>query len=69
LEFSRVHEAVWVDCFRDGAASVDQQLQGHELRLQVGREAWIGLGDDVDRTRRAAERADESWACFVADAG
>ena len=54
-----MHEAGRVDFLGHRAASVDEELEGHELRLQVGREARIGFGDDLDRVRRLAVRTDE----------
>ena len=62
LEFGGVHEAGRVDFLGHRAASVDEELQGHELRLQVGREAWIGFGDDLDGVRRLTVGADEVGA-------
>ncbi len=44
-----MHEAVLEDVFMDDALALGRRHQGHELRLQVGGEARIDLGRDVDR--------------------
>ena len=68
LQLGRVHEAGRVDLLGDRAASVDEELEGHELRLQVRREAWVGFGDDLDGARRLAVGADEVGAGLDLDA-
>lgn len=48
-QFRRVHEAVLEDVLVDDAFALGRRHQRHELRLQVGGEARIDLGRDVDR--------------------
>src|SRR5690606_32792794 len=53
-----VHEAVFEDPLVDGADALGDAVHGHELRLHVGGEAGVRLGDDVDGLRAAAAHVD-----------
>ncbi len=48
-QFRHVHEAVFKDGLADDAFALGRCHQGHELGLQVGGEARIGVGLEVHR--------------------
>ena len=48
-KFLHMHEAVFEDRLGDVRDAGRARHQRHELRLQVGREAREGIGDDIDR--------------------
>ena len=50
-ELLHVHEAVLEDRLADARGALGPRHQGHELRLQVGREARERVGRDVDGLR------------------
>ncbi len=48
LEFFDVLEAIFKDIFGDERGSLCLGHKGHELRLEIGGEAGVGRGGDVD---------------------
>src|SRR5690606_8446873 len=47
-QFGHVQESVGEDLFGNDRVAIDEGEQGHDLGLQVGGEAGVGLGDHVD---------------------
>ncbi|QTK79652.1 SDR family oxidoreductase [Agrobacterium tumefaciens] len=66
-EFLHMHETVLENRLRNVRDALRARHQRHELRLQVGREAGEGLGDDVDRLDAIAISHDPKAGFRLAD--